>query len=48
MESEKEGKPIKKIIGQIPKEYMKQLSGEMENDYVGRVKYILITLLGGD
>lgn len=41
-EAEKKGKPIEKIIGSSPKEYMEMLSKEMPTDYKTWIKYGLL------
>lgn len=46
LEAETNGKPINKIIGQTPKQYMEQLSNEMANDYAGWLKYVPIIIVG--
>src|SRR5690625_5036172 len=46
LEAEKQGKSIDKIIGQSPKEYMEQLSKEMDVDYLAWLKYIPIIIIG--
>ncbi|WP_079910416.1 hypothetical protein [Paenibacillus sp. 32352] len=45
-EAEKNGKPIEKIIGKSPKEYMKMVSNEMTLDYRTWFKYICIIVFG--
>ncbi|MFD2043567.1 HAAS domain-containing protein [Ornithinibacillus salinisoli] len=45
-EAEKNGKPIEKIIGNSPKEYMQMVSNEMVIDYRAWVKYIFIIIIG--
>lgn len=45
-EAEKRGKPIEKIIGKSPKEYMEMISNEMVIDYRTWFKYILLTIIG--
>lgn len=47
MEAEEKGKPIEKIIGKSPKEYMESLSGEMAIDYRNWMKYIVLILVAG-
>lgn len=46
IEAEKKGKPIEKIIGNSPKEYIEQLSGEMPFDFKTTLKYIALIILG--
>lgn len=45
-EAEKNGKPIEKIIGNSPKEYMEMLSNEMTIDYHSWFKYICLIIFG--
>lgn len=45
-EVEKRGKPIEKIIGKSPKEYMEMISNEMVIDYRTWFKYILLIIIG--
>lgn len=45
-EAEKKGKPIEKIIGKSPKEYMKMVSNEMAIDYQTWFTYICFFVLG--
>lgn len=45
-EAEKRGKPIEKIIGKSPKEYMEMISNEMIIDYRTWFKYILLIITG--
>lgn len=45
-EAEKKGKPIEKIIGKSPKEYMKMVSNEMVIDYRTWFKYICFIVFG--
>lgn len=45
-EAEKHGKPIEKIIGKSPKEYMKMVSNEMMIDYRTWFKFICIIIFG--
>lgn len=45
-EAEKNGKPIEKVVGHSPKEYMEQLSDELPIDYKTWFKYILIIIFG--
>lgn len=45
-EAEKKGKPIEKIIGKSPKEYMKMVSDEMVIDYRTWFKYICFIVFG--
>lgn len=45
-EAEQEGKPIEKIIGKSPKEYMGMVSNEMPIDYASWIKYILLIVIG--
>ncbi|MDY0404547.1 DUF1129 family protein [Virgibacillus sp. 179-BFC.A HS] len=45
-EAEKKGKPIEKIIGKSPKEYMKMVSDEMAIDYRTWFKYICLIVFG--
>lgn len=45
-EAEKRGKPIEKIIGKSPKEYMETISNEMVIDYRTWFKYILLIVIG--
>ncbi|WP_416148003.1 HAAS domain-containing protein [Salipaludibacillus sp. HK11] len=47
LEAERNGKPIDKIIGDSPKDYMNQLSSEMTVDVKGWAKYIPFIILGG-
>ncbi|MDI3412093.1 MULTISPECIES: hypothetical protein [Bacillus] len=44
-EAEKSGKPIEKIIGKSPKEYMEMVSNEMVIDYRTWIKYICLIFL---
>lgn len=46
LEAEKNGKSIDNIIGKSPKQYMKQLSKEMDVDYSAWLKYIPIIIIG--
>ncbi|MGV2621875.1 UNVERIFIED_CONTAM: hypothetical protein N8J90_11830 [Halobacillus marinus] len=46
-EAEKQGKNVKDIIGQSPKAYMEQLSGEMEIDLKAMARYIPLIVFGG-
>ncbi|WP_386059754.1 HAAS domain-containing protein [Thalassobacillus hwangdonensis] len=46
LEAERNGKPIEKIIGNSPKEYMEMVSEEMVVDYRAWMKYICLILLG--
>lgn len=46
LEAEKSGKPIEKIIGKSPKEYMEMVSDEMAIDYRTWIKYIAFIILG--
>lgn len=45
-EAEKSGKPIEKIIGKSPKEYMEMVSNEMVIDYRTWIKYICLIIFG--
>lgn len=45
-EAEQDGKSTEKIIGQSPKDYMKQISDEMAVDYIGIFKMISLIVLG--
>lgn len=45
-EAEKKGKPIEKIIGKSPKEYMKMVSNEMAIDYQTWFTYICFIVFG--
>src|SRR5690625_4319697 len=45
-EAEQKGKPIEKIIGKSPKEYMEMVSDEMSLDYPSWIKYILLIVIG--
>ena len=45
-EAEKKGKPIEKIIGKSPKEYMKMVSNEMAIDYQTWFTYICFFVFG--
>jgi len=45
-EAEKSGKPIEKIIGKSPKEYMEMVSNEMVIDYRTWIKYICLIVFG--
>lgn len=45
-EAEEQGKPIEKIIGNSPKEYMQMVSDEMVIDYRTWFKYIGFIILG--
>lgn len=45
-EAEKRGKPIEKIIGKSPKEYMEMISNEMVIDYRTWFKYVLLIIIG--
>lgn len=45
-EAEKNGKPIEKIIGKSPKDYMEMISDEMEIDYRTWFKYIWVIIFG--
>lgn len=45
-EAEKRGKPIEKIIGKSPKEYMETISNEMAIDYRTWFKYIFLIIIG--
>lgn len=45
-EAEKNGKPIDKIIGHSPKEYMKMVSKEMAIDFRTWINYIILIVLG--
>jgi len=47
IEAEEKGKPVEKIIGRSPKEYMEQLSDEIPADYKTWFQYIVIILFGG-
>jgi len=44
--AEKNGKTVDDVIGESPKEYMKQIAGEMGNDYKTWMKYIPMIILG--
>jgi hypothetical protein len=46
VEAEKRGKSIETIVGQSPREYMKQLSNEMSFDKSWLTKYIPMFILG--
>ncbi len=46
LEAEEDGKPIEKIIGNSPKEYMNDISNEMKIDNREWVKYIFIIVFG--
>ncbi len=46
LEAEKSGKPIDKIIGKSPKEYMEMVSKEMIIDYRTWIKYICLIVFG--
>lgn len=46
MEAEDNGKPIEKVVGHSPKEYMEQLSDEMPVDFKSWFKYIVIIIFG--
>lgn len=45
-EAKKAGKPIEKIIGTSPKEYMDMISAEMTIDYRSWIKYIAAIIFG--
>lgn len=45
-EAEKNGKPIEKVIGKSPKEYMEMISNEMIIDYRTWFKYICLIIFG--
>ena|SRR5690625_3616153 len=45
-EAEKSGKPMEKIIGNSPKEYMEMISDEMVIDYRSWIKYIFLIIFG--
>lgn len=45
-QAEKRGKPIEKIIGNSPKDYMEMISNEMVIDYRTWFKYILLIIIG--
>ncbi|HEY4601695.1 MAG TPA: hypothetical protein VIG73_10550 [Cerasibacillus sp.] len=46
LEAEKNGKPIEKIVGNSPAEYMEMISKEMDIDVSGWFKYILLIIIG--
>lgn len=46
LEAEKNGKPIEKIVGNSPAEYMEMISEEMDMDVSGWFKYILLIIVG--
>lgn len=46
MEAETRGKTVDHIVGESPKEYMKQLSNEMTTDKKSWFKYIILIILG--
>lgn len=46
LEAEKKGKPIEKVVGNSPKEYMKMISDEMIIDYKTWTKYICFIVFG--
>jgi uncharacterized membrane-anchored protein len=46
MEAEARGKTVDYIVGESPKQYMKQLSNEMATDTKTLVKYIIMILFG--
>ncbi|MEI3597806.1 MULTISPECIES: HAAS domain-containing protein [unclassified Oceanobacillus] len=46
LEAERNGKPIEKVVGNSPKEYMKMLSREMDTDNKNWFKYICIIIFG--
>lgn len=46
LEAEKKGKPIEKVVGNSPKEYMKMISDEMVIDYRTWIKYICVIVFG--
>ncbi|TSB45663.1 DUF1129 family protein [Alkalicoccobacillus porphyridii] len=45
-EAEKAGKPISKVVGHSPREYMESLSNEMKIDVKTWMKYIVVILFG--
>lgn len=45
-EAEQDGKPIEKVVGESPKEYMEMVSEEMETDHKGWFKYICLIIFG--
>lgn len=46
VEAEKDGKPIEKVIGRSPKEYMEMISDEMPEDKPGWVMYSILIIVG--
>ncbi|MDP4553475.1 hypothetical protein Q9251_21720 [Alkalihalobacillus macyae] len=46
VQAEKEGKDVNNLIGQFPKEYMKQLSNELRIDIKAIYKYSLLIMIG--
>lgn len=45
-EAERNGKPIEKVVGNSPQEYMKMISREMDTDNKNWFKYICIIIFG--
>lgn len=45
-EAERNGKPIEKVVGKSPKEYMKMVSGELATDNKNWFKYICLIIFG--
>lgn len=46
LEAEQKGKPINKIVGNSPKEYMEMIAKEMTIDYSTWIKYICLIIMG--
>lgn len=46
LEAERKGKPIEKVVGNSPGEYMEMISEEMPVDYSNWIKYAVIIILG--
>lgn len=45
-EAEQDGKPIEKVVGSSPREYMKMVSSEMDTDNKDWFKYICLIIFG--
>ncbi len=45
-EAEQDGKPIEKVVGRSPKEYMKMVSSEMDTDNKNWFKYVCLIIFG--
>ena len=45
-EAEQNGKPIEKIVGQSPQQYMEMLSQELTVDHRSWIKYIILIIAG--